>query len=76
MGDNFSPMALRKVCWHFYYNKSERSPSSSSLSFSSTFAANLDLSTSIDSKNWNSGVYFVTLLSKEKKPLNFKVIKN
>ena len=32
-------------------------------------------STSIDSKNWNSGVYFVTLLSKENKPLNFKVIK-
>ena len=30
---------------------------------------------SIDSKNWNSGVYFVTLLSKENKPLNFKVIK-
>jgi beta-glucanase (GH16 family) len=32
-------------------------------------------STSIDSKNWNSGVYFVTLISKENKPLNFKVIK-
>jgi hypothetical protein len=30
---------------------------------------------SIDSKNWNAGVYFVTLLSKENKPLNFKVIK-
>jgi hypothetical protein len=30
---------------------------------------------SIDSKNWNSGVYFLTLLSKENKPLNFKVIK-
>ena len=30
---------------------------------------------SIDSKNWNAGVYFVTLLSKQNKPLNFKVIK-
>ena len=30
---------------------------------------------SIDSKNWNSGIYFVTLLSKENKPLNFKGIK-
>ena len=30
---------------------------------------------SIDSKNWNAGVYFVTLVSKENKQINLKVIK-
>jgi hypothetical protein len=32
-------------------------------------------SSAIDTKNWNSGVYFVNLVSKENKQINLKVIK-
>jgi beta-glucanase (GH16 family) len=32
-------------------------------------------SSAIDTKNWNAGVYFVTLVSKENKQINLKVIK-
>jgi len=32
-------------------------------------------SSAIDTKNWNSGVYFVTLVSKENKQINLKMIK-